>query len=41
MDLDPAMVGRCMGVRVRVRRLGISLENPDGSLAALNEPAED
>ena len=30
-----------MGLRVRVRRLGASLEDPDGFLAALNEPAED
>ena len=41
MDLEPAVAGRCMGLRVRVRRLGASLEDPDGFLAALNEPAED
>ena len=35
MDIDPPARARVAGFRVKVRRLGISLEDPDGFLAAL------
>ena len=35
MEVSPPAAGRCMGVPVTVRRLGLSLEDPDGFLADL------
>ena len=38
LDLDPPATARVLGVRAKVRRLGISLEDPDAFAEALQLP---
>ncbi len=35
MDLDPPARGRSMGIRVRIRRLGVGVDDPDRLVAEL------
>ena len=38
LDMAPPAWGRCLGVPIRVHRLDISLEDPQGFLNALKAP---
>jgi hypothetical protein len=35
LELRDTVHGRSTGIRIKIRRLGLGLENPDGFLAAL------
>jgi hypothetical protein len=38
LQIDPPVEGRCLGVRMHVKKLGLGLADPDGFLAAVGAP---
>ena len=39
LTIEPEAEGRCLGIRIRLRRLRVSLADPDAFLAELGAPA--
>ena len=38
LTIDPPVEGRCLGVRMHVKKLGLGLVDPEGFLAAVGAP---
>ncbi len=38
LQIEPPVEGRCLGVRMHVKRLGLGLADPEGFLAAVGAP---
>ncbi len=38
LQIDPPVEGRCLGVRMHVKKLGLGLADPQGFLAAVSGP---